>query len=176
MGDRCDWAAPATWAAALADARPDVVLMVSGIWEVADRLLPGDSEWRHVGDPTFDHYLVSEWLAAIDYISSQGATVVMTTYPHFQAGRDQGFTDLPESDPARVDRLNQLIHQVAALRPGIAGVVDFQGWLAAQPGGEFDEAKRDDGLHFKDTYLPTIGGWIGPQLERVAHSGTPPPA
>lgn len=176
LGDRCDWAAPATWAAALADARPDVVLMVSGIWEVADRLLPGDSEWRHVGDPTFDHYLVSEWLAAIDYISSQGATVVMTTYPHFQAGRDQGFTDLPESDPARVDRLNQLIHQVAALRPGIAGVVDFQGWLAAQPGGEFDEAKRDDGLHFKDTYLPTIGGWIGPQLERVAHSGTPPPA
>ena len=176
LGERCDWAAPQTWAAQLADAKPDVVLMVSGIWEVADRLLPGDSEWRHVGDPVFDHYLVSEWLSAIDYISSQGASVVMVTYPHFQAGRDQGFTDLPESEPARVDRLNQLIHQVAALRPGVAGVVDFQGWLASQPGGELDETKRDDGLHFKDTYLPSIGAWLGPQLEQVAHTGTPPPA
>ena len=97
---------------------------------------------------------------------------MLLTYPHFEAGRDQGYADLPESDPARVDRLNEIMAEAVALRPGVATLVDFQAWLAAQPGGELDPAKREDGLHFYDEYSPAIGEWLGPQLLELARNGT----
>ena len=48
-------------------------------------------------------------------------------------------------------------------------MIDLQGWLAQLPGGEMDPAKRDDGIHFKDSFVPTIGAWLGPQLGQIAH-------
>jgi hypothetical protein len=104
-------------------------------------------------------------------LAKQGARVVLLTYPHVQAGADQGFQGLPESDPARIDRLNQIIRDAASRRPGVATVIDLQGWLAQSPGGEFGPGKRDDGIHFTDAFAPTIGAWLGPQLETIAHGG-----
>jgi len=74
-----------------------------------------------------------------------------------------------------VDRLNQIVHEVAALRPETTAVIDLQGWLAQQPGGEMDPAKRQDGLHFWDAYVPTIGAWLGPQIVELGRTGPPPP-
>jgi peptidoglycan/LPS O-acetylase OafA/YrhL/lysophospholipase L1-like esterase len=167
----CDWGTK--FPSYVDDAQPDVVVLTSGIWEVVDRILPGDDRWRHIGQDDVDHYELAEVLAAIDALGKQGSTVVLLTYPHFEAGQDQGFAGLPESDPARVDRLNQILRDAAAQRPGVATVVDLQGWLAQQPGGELDPAKRDDGLHFRDAYVPTIGAWLGPQLENIARTGQP---
>ena len=86
-----------------------------------DRRLPGDDRWRHIGQPQVDDYILREMLSAIDTLAARGATVALLTYPHFQAGADQGFSDLPESEPARVDRLNELLRQAASLRPGVTG-------------------------------------------------------
>ncbi len=172
--DRCDWAN--TFPQWIRERSPNVVVLASGIWEVVDRRLPGDDRWRHIGQPQVDDYVLREFLTAIDTLGAKGATVVLVTYPHFEAGADQGFTNLPESQPARVDRLNELLRQAASLRPGVAAVVDFQSWLAAQPGGEADPEKRVDGLHFRDSYVPTIGAWMGPQLVALARTGPPPPA
>jgi hypothetical protein len=171
--ENCDWSV--TFPRILDEQRPDVAVLVSGVWEVVDRRLPGEDRFRHIGDPGVDRYLLREWLSAVDVLGAGGATVVLVTYPHFEAGRDVGFSGLPESDPARVDRLNELIREVAALRPGVAQVLDFQAWLASQPGGELDPAKRDDGLHFRDSFLPTIGAWLGPQLISLGRTGSPTP-
>lgn len=171
FGPNCEWAE--TFPRFLADQDPDVVLLSSGIWEVVDRRLPGDNRFRSIGDPGVDRYLLREWLSAVDTLAADGATVVLATYPHFRAGLDQGFSDLPESDPARVDRLNEIIREVASLRPGVTTVLDVQAWLAEQPGGEHDTAKRDDGLHFSDDYAPTIAAWMGPQLLQIARNGPP---
>jgi peptidoglycan/LPS O-acetylase OafA/YrhL len=167
----CDWATK--FPTYVDDSQPDVVVLASGIWEVVDRILPGDDRWRHIGQPDVDHYELAEVLSAIDALGRQGATVVLLTYPHFEAGRDQGFSGLPESDPARVDRLNAILRDAVSRRPGVATLVDLQGWLAQQPGGELDPAKRDDGLHFTDAYVPAIGAWLGPQLAAIAHTGQP---
>ena len=173
FGDECDWAGLyPDWVAA---SDPDLALLTSGIWEVVDRRLPGDDRFRSIGDPVVDRYLLSEMLSAIDTLAARGANVVLLTYPHFEAGRDQGYSDLPESDPARVDRLNELMAEAVALRPGVATLIDFQAWLAAQPGGEFDPAKRSDGLHFNDDYSVVIGDWLGPQVLEVARSGIAAP-
>ena len=166
---KCDWAT--YFPRFLAEENPDVVMLQTGIWEVVDRILRGDRKWRHVGDPTVDRYFETELLAAIDTLGATGATVALITYPHVDSGANQGFANLPESDPARIDRLNDLLRDAARLRPGVATVIDFQSWLAAQPGGELDTAKRKDGIHFFDEYYPKIGEWLGPQLVRVAHSG-----
>lgn len=171
--DRCDWAKMfPDW---VNSTDPEVVVLASGIWEVVDRRLPGDDRFRHVGEPIVDRYLLAEFLSAIDTLAARGANVVLLTYPHFEAGRDQGYAELPESDPARVDRLNELLAEAVAMRPGVATLMDFQGWLASQPGGELDPAKRSDGLHFYDEYAPTIADWLAPQLIETARNGTPPP-
>lgn len=164
----CDWAT--VFPGLLQGQRPDVIVLATGIWEVVDRRFPGDDRWRHIGQPEVDAYILKELVSAIDVLGASGAEVVLLTYPHFQAGLDQGFTNLPESDPARVDRLNELLRQAAAARPGVATVVDLQGWYAQQPPDQ-DRVRRPDGLHFTDEFAPTIGGWLGPQL--VALGRTP---
>lgn len=167
--DKCDWAQ--FFPRFLAEENPDLVMLQTGIWEVVDRILRGDDKWRHMGDPVVDNYFESELLSAVDTLAATGATVVLVTYPHLDAGANQGFSGLPESDPARIDRLNELVRDAAARRPGVAVVVDFQSWLAGQPGGELDTAKRKDGIHFFDDYHPVIGRWLGPELDRIARSG-----
>lgn len=164
----CDWGT--RFPGLVEDQRPDVVVLTSGIWDVVDRRFPGDDRWRHIGEPEVDSFILREFVAAIDVLGSTGASVVLLTYPHFQAGADQGFTDLPESDPARVDRLNDLMRQAAAERPGVARVIDLQGWYAQQPGGEGDLSRRPDGLHFSDEYVPTVGAWLGPQLLAIGRN------
>ena len=164
----CDWSG--VFPGFVRDQRPDVVVLMSGIWEVVDRRFPGDDRWRHIGDPEVDAYILKEFVAAIDVLGSSGASVVVLTYPHFQHGADQGYMDLPESDPTRVDRLNEILRQAVALRPGVARIIDLQAWYASQPGGELDRSRRPDGLHFADGYAPMIGAWLGPQLLAIAHN------
>ncbi len=161
----CDWS-PRVWNA-IDSSQPDVVVLTTGIWDTADRLLPADERWRHIGESDFDRFVLSEMLSAIDLAASQGASVVLLTYPHFEAGRDQGYVGLPESEPERVDRLNEIMVEAAGLRPDVATTIDLQQWVAGQPGGELDPATRIDGLHFSDDYLDTIAQWLGPQIVTI---------
>jgi peptidoglycan/LPS O-acetylase OafA/YrhL len=167
--DRCDWGS--TYPELVAGYRPDVVVLSSGIWEVVNRQLVGDSRYRNIGAPDIDRYILGEFLSAIDTLGADGAHVVVLTQPRIESGLDKGYKDLPESDPARIDRLNELLREAVALRPGVATLVDLQGWVAAQPGGELDPAKRPDGIHFSDDYAPQVAEWLGPELIRIARGG-----
>lgn len=164
----CDWGPPA--AGLLDSHRPDVVLLSGGVWEVVDRRFPGDERWRHVGQPEVDDFVRREIVAAIDTYGATGAVVAVATTGHFEAGRAEGFSGLPESDPARVDRLNQLIGEAVAQRPGAAVVIDVAGWLATRPGGGLDPSIRSDGIHFDDAFLPTLGSWLSTELDRIART------
>lgn len=166
FGRACDWSEE--FADVIAGFRPDVVLLISGVWEVTDRRLPGDNQYRHVGDPLIDRYVLAEFLSAVDLLSSDGATVALALQPRVDSGRDQGFSNLPESDPARMDRLNEIFHQVAELRPDVVELIDVQGWTAEQPGGEMSAEMRPDGVHFSDESSDALAMWLGPQLMRMA--------
>lgn len=165
-GENCDWSKE--FADVVAAYRPNVVLLVSGVWEVTDRRLPGDNTYRHIGDPLIDRFILAEFLSAVDVLGSDGATVVLAIQPHIDSGRDQGFTDLPESDPARMDRLNEIFHEVAELRPGVVQLIDIRSWTADQPGGEMSPEVRPDGVHFSDASSQALATWLGPQLVRIA--------
>lgn len=166
FGDYCEWASH--FPKLIAQHRPNVVMLSSGIWEVVDRQLRGDDRYRHIGDPMVNRFILAEFLSAVDVLGSDGATVAVVTQPRMQSGLDQGFTGLPESEPERIDALNEILRQVVELRPGVAVLVDLRGWLLTQPGGESDPAKRPDGIHFSDEAAVGVSKWLGPQLLSLA--------
>ena len=150
--------------------RLDVAVVQSGPWDVADRRLDGDSQWRHIGDPVYDRYLRGQLEDAADLLLSQGATVVWLTAPYTH-------TEEPESDPARMDAFNAMVRDIADEREGMV-VVDLAGWLEDLPEGE-DTRLRPDGVHFGSdppTNLEVAQRWLGEQIMTASTLERPPSA
>ncbi|MCX7620229.1 MAG: acyltransferase family protein, partial [Acidimicrobiales bacterium] len=135
----------------VAATKPDLVFVMTGFWDVTDRKLPGDDHWRAPGDPVYDEYLQREFAEASDLLHEQGATVVWFTYPHIDLGKDETPPrSYPVNDPARIDRQNQIIRELAESRSWIK-VIDLASYAQTLPGGEFDPWYRPDGVHFSAT-------------------------
>jgi hypothetical protein len=65
-------------------------------------------------------------------------------------------------------RLNELVREAAALRPGVATVVDFGGWMSTQAGGGLDPSIRSDGVHLTEEFIGVTGDWLAPQVDALA--------
>ena len=140
---------PAWWTDDVVRLRPQVVGVVTGFWEVVDRMYQG--RWQHLGDPAFDAYESAQLERAVTILSSRGAKVALFTSPYFHTGEQANGNPWPQDDPARVDRLNQLIVQVATRHPGVVTVVPLNRFL--DPAGHFTwtlgghVARQGDGVH-----------------------------
>jgi peptidoglycan/LPS O-acetylase OafA/YrhL len=157
--------------------RVDFAVVQTGPWDIADRKLDGDDEWRHIGDPVYDDYLRGELDAANQMLLDEGVTVVWLTAPHIEAGKNQEpppSEPYPESDPERMDRLNQMIRELADEREGVV-VVDLAAWVAGLPPGE-DERLRPDGVHFELDLSVEVAEWLAPEVMAASLSETPPDA
>jgi hypothetical protein len=163
----CSWQLPDRFPAALTQTTPDVVVVVDGAWEVLDRLQPGSTEWQHLGEPGADRFLLAEMLRAIDLLGSDGARVVLVTSADVQHRNVQGYVVMPDSDPVRITRFNKVLREAAAMRPGVASVVDFGAWIRSQPGGQFADDVRIDGVHYLPAFDAAIGDWLGPRVAAV---------
>jgi hypothetical protein len=145
-----DW--DQVWRAEVDRSRPDVAVVQTGSWDVADRMVPGlagdeADQWRSPGDPKWDAFALSEMLAAVDVLSSDGAVVVWLTSPvpgplAYETPRVRAFDPAP-----RHERFNDLVRQLPGLRPGQVAVVDLAAWIAGQSPDE-DARLRPDGVHF----------------------------
>ena len=163
----CDaWAETLPTAIASYEARYghlDYAIVQTGPWDVADRRLPGDDTWRAPGDPIYDDYLRSELSELTDLLLDQGLPVVWLTAPHLDRGRNEEPSPpepYPESDPARIDRLNEIIRDIAGARPR-ATAVDLAGYVDRLP-PEVDERLRPDGVHFElDRSVEVAEDWLG---------------
>ncbi len=163
-----------TWAEDIQRGRPDFVIVLVGPWEVCDRKLPGDDTWRHPGDPVLDAYLRQEMLSVVDLLSSEGALVLWLTHPAIQVHKPSSLqlpkTPYPESDPARMARLDELIFELEKLRPGIVRVIDLAGYMRTLPGGEMDPSYRPDGTHLSIEGASKLwNDWLGAEVLRVYH-------
>jgi peptidoglycan/LPS O-acetylase OafA/YrhL len=142
----------------------DFAVIQTGPWEVTDRRIPGDDQWRAPGDPVYDEFLYREFSTATDEFIEQGLVVVWVLSPHIDVGRNEEpppENPYPESDPERMDRLNEIIRRVAAERES-AVTVDLPGYLSDQPGGEMGERLRPDGVHFDlETSYEVATDWLG---------------
>jgi peptidoglycan/LPS O-acetylase OafA/YrhL len=178
----CDWEATSvdgldgtvrpTYATVAQSWDPDLVILSSGLWDVADRQVPGDDTWRHPGDPVYDAWLLGELLRATDALSAGGAHVVLLTLSPWEGAirRPPAHVHEPAADPARVVAYNRLLDQVHAARPTSTTIVDLAGWMAAT--GE-DARLRPDGAHLEpETAVEVVNRFLGPELlatwQRVA--------
>jgi len=160
----CSWAEPGGFPRVLEQTSPDVVVVEDGAWEVLDRLPAGATTWEHVGQPAADRFILAELLRAVDLLGSDGARVVLLTSAHVHHLSEQGFVLMPDSDPKRIDAFNKLLRRAAAMRPGVATVLEFVEWVEKQPGGEYSPNVREDGVHYLPQFGPAIGGFIGPRI------------
>ncbi len=145
---------------------PDVAVLLTGRWEVLDRVHNG--QWMHVGQPIYDAYLSTELDLAIKTLSAGGAKVLMLTTPCFAPQEEPDGSIWPFDDPARLNSYNQLVRQAAARFPGIASVADVDAMLC--PGGKFQAAingvtvRNSDGIHISEAGGAYIGQRIKAQL------------
>jgi peptidoglycan/LPS O-acetylase OafA/YrhL len=150
-----------TWQATLARARPDVVVILLGRWELLDRVL--DGRWQHIGQPAFDAYLGQQLDSAITTAGSSGAAVVLCNAPYFLGMEAPQGGTFPENDAARVDRWNELVREAETRHPG---VVSFDLNALMSPNGHYVSeidgvaVRSSDGVHFS----VAAGSVLGPAL------------
>jgi hypothetical protein len=154
----CDeW--PDRWASIVAAEQLDVALVQAGPWDVTERQLPGRDEWVHIGDEAFDSLLRAEMDLAVDVLAGGGATVVWLTTPHFTYATDPGH---PVNDPARVDRLNELVRELDRRRPEVE-VLDVAPRIEAM-----GDAARPDGVHLTDEAAAELAPWLAGRIVEIA--------
>jgi lysophospholipase L1-like esterase len=108
-------------------------------------------------------------LAAADVTLSRGYTTVWLTNPVADAGRGTVPPSYdPTSDPARVNRFNEILREVASERPELH-LIDYAKWMESRPGGVLDLTLRPDGVHLARNAAATIlAPWLGPAILRAA--------
>jgi len=157
-----------SWQQRVDDFRPDVVVVLSGPWDLPDRRLPEWPEPQHIGQSTFDVWLLSQYQAAQTTFASHGARVVWLTTPctgTVWAGF--AIADTGAFDNSRIDQLNQ------SILPKLQGVRTVDLHAVACPGGAFAgtlggvEEARPDGLHF----VEAAGIWVADQIGPAIMSG-----
>jgi len=123
-----------------------------------------DGSWEHLGQPTFDSYVLSRYRAALPVLSARGARVVLLSPPVSNPGVNGGGQPWPESNPARVIEDNRLIDQAAKSDPKVASVINLDSLVS--PGNRFSlvvhgvPMRCTDGVH-----LSVSGGeWLAPRL------------
>jgi hypothetical protein len=194
-GSGCDSGTPATqqWPAQLqslvASDQPQVVALLAGRWDIADRVYEG--RWTNIFDPAFRNYLRQQLRLAVNIATASGARMDLLTAPCYSSGEQPNGTPWPEDSAARLDAYNDLLYQVAAEDPSQATVVNLNAIVC--PGGTFHSTldgvtiRAPDGIHFPfyqlgqgdlaspDTQAQSqaFGAWIAPRLmpELLAPAG-----
>ncbi len=162
----CDWTT--TLPQEISQIRPQVILVLFGTWDVADRLIPGDTRWRSIGDPVYDRWLRGQISDIIDTMTAQGATVVWLSHPHIQEIEGAAQGPYPEETPARMDAFNAMVREVVATKPR-AQMLDLEGHMRTLPEGEMSLADRPDGIHWAKPAALALAPWLGTSLINVAN-------
>jgi peptidoglycan/LPS O-acetylase OafA/YrhL len=164
---------PKTWAYDVQVLRPQVVGLVIGWWETADRMYQG--RWQHLGDPAFDAYETAQLEKAVTILSSQGARVALFTAPYFHSGDQPNGQPWDNDSAARVNRLNQILKAVAARHPGVVSVIPLHKYL--DPHGQFtwsvdgNVIRQPDGIHTTLATGAYLAPLVLPQLAALGRTG-----
>jgi hypothetical protein len=151
-----DWST--RWGTTLASFRPQVVVVLTTIWDTSPRQLDAwGSRYVTIFDPRLDALITGEWREAAATLRAYGARVVWLTPPCAN-------TQLAS------DALHYAaVHLVEPLaRTGAFSSIDLASYVC--PGGRFSNTidgtsnARPDGLHFSDPGADAVARWLGPQL------------
>ena len=93
-----------SWPTAIEAFQPDAVLLYTSAWDASDRRIPSlGPDWVHAGQEVFDEYALSEYELAADTLTESGATL------YWMLGAPLNRPVIPQNDPERIERLNELV-------------------------------------------------------------------
>ena len=169
IGANCqEW--PTRWAADVAFTDAQVVIVLTGTWDMYDRRIDGRT--IPFGSPEADQMLLDDLRGTVDVLSSKGAQVVYLTAPYLVKENDPNPPAAYRSafDRPRVDHFNSLLTQALAGDPRV-DIVDLNGYLA--PGGRLRTAPdgaplQADGVHFGPGGREIVADWLMPSIARAA--------
>ncbi len=144
------------WPKLGAEFKPDLVIALYGAWDVYDASLDHGHTWMSPGEPAFDNYYKSRVEDAAVRLQATGARVLWLTSPCFAANDGSLDANAVWYDPARVEVLRKIVHEVAAsTKVTVSDAVH-------DPGCPVDFHIRPDGVHFSDSGANTTMTVLGP--------------
>ncbi len=152
----------------VSELQPDVVVVMSTVWDVQDRRLTRDGPLLSPTDPTVEQAITASLGVFTDSLFAAGAPRVVwlkapTPLPSLAGGPDI------QAEPARHLALRRAIESVGFSRPAVR-VVDLSAWLATQPVGQ-DRAARVDGVHWSsEASLLIATEYLGPLIVTLAQT------
>lgn len=148
--------------------QPDVVVVMSTVWDVQDRRLTQDGPLLSPTDPAVEQAMTVSLAQFTDSLLAAGAPRIVwlkapTPLPSLAGGEDI------QAQPARHSVLRRAIESVGFSRPAVH-VVDLAAWLETQPVGQ-DRAARVDGVHWSsDASLLIATQFLGPVIVNAAQT------
>lgn len=136
VGNAClNW--PEFWEDRIERFRPDVVVVLSGVWDLRPRRLEGTTRQIVAGDAEFDARLLAEYRLAVDIASAGGARVVWLNSPCIGPGYERSPLGRAGAlDRARIEHLNRvLVPALVASRPRQVQLFDL--FAEVCPGGRY---------------------------------------
>jgi hypothetical protein len=152
-GNPADVQWPQIWRFQVRTRHPNVVMILAGRWETANRTYEG--KWTNIENPVYAAYVRSQLVMAVHIAASGGAKVALLTAPCFDSGEQADGEPWPEDSATRLATYNDIVREVAASIPGTS-LINFN--AMACPGGHYEEyldsqqVRSSDGVHF------TFGG------------------
>ncbi|HSZ37245.1 MAG TPA: acyltransferase family protein [Acidimicrobiales bacterium] len=141
---------PYQWQSTMHEVKPNVVVLLAGRWEVADREYEG--QWTNILNPVFASYVKEQLNKASELVTKTGARMVFLTAACNDEGEQPDGAPWPEDSLHRLAIYNRLVRQVAAEHPATDSVVDL--YAAACPGNTYRstihgvQIRWSDGVHF----------------------------
>jgi hypothetical protein len=145
----------------LAEFKPQVIVVLYGAWDVYDASFDHGSSWTSPGEPEWDAFYRRTVAATSARLAATGAKILWLAPPCFAAVPGAADADAPWYDPARVDTLGAIDHQVAAHNDMTVSPV------AHDLGCPVDFGARPDGVHYADGGADQVASRLGPQLIRM---------
>jgi hypothetical protein len=133
----------------LAGFDPDVVVVLTGPWDLSARRIGGSGPFIEPGEPAFDAYMRAEYEQAVDTLGATGASIVWLTTPCVSP-QQEGY--IPGFVVSRRERQHAILDDIARASDVRMSIFDLD--EIACPGGNYDEAvgglggARFDGVHF----------------------------
>lgn len=179
---RCD-GFPSAWGRLARERDLDLAIVLVGPHEVRNRRLQPGGATLSLGDDPLDSVVARGIASGMDSLTRAGVPVVWLTSPQIRLRlqpEPDHRSEAEASEPARMERLNELIVAAAAERASDVAVVDLAGFVATWPGGPLAPGLRPDGVHFDEGAVrELVDSSLGPAILKaragLAGESRPPP-
>jgi len=173
----CDsW--PQKWEQREKEFSPDLMVIVTGTWEVFDKVVNG--KLLKVGTEEWRAYARSEFEYALSLAGPGGRPVALLNAPCTRSlASAEGPAVSELNDATRLAHVNDLMAEIAAAHPDQVHLLDLEAKTC--PNGEFETRidgveARPDGVHYSRAGTAVIWNWLAPQLQTILASSKTVPA